>query len=102
MFHKFKFLSMLVVLVTFFIIGDTAIRTNAMASEKTVFEDGSYCITTIATIDREVFGFNLLASSKTKSAEKYARYYSADGKMQFVTVVRASFSYDGNTAKAIK
>ncbi len=64
-----------------------------------VFEDGSYCVTTI--IQEEVASSSR-ASTQIKTGTKAKNYYNASGVLQFTLIVRGTFSYDGSTATATK
>lgn len=61
----------------------------------TVYEDGSYCVSTIeesAIITR---------ATSTKSGSKTNRYYNSSGDLQFTVIVYGTFSYTGTSVTAI-
>ena len=65
---------------------------TAQASENTVtveyFDDGSYLVTTISSIDARIL---------TKVSTKTREYYSADDVIQWKMTVTGEFLYDGTT-----
>lgn len=63
-------------------IGDTRVVVN--------FEDGSYLVETIETIDSRASG--------TKSGSKIHSYYAADGSLEWKATLSGTFTYTGNSA----
>lgn len=66
-------------------------------SSVTIFEDGSYCVTTISEDSSDI---QPCATSSTKTATKSSRYYNSAGELQFTVLVRGKFTYNGSTATA--
>ena len=71
-------------------------KTATLQTEKVVFSDGSYCITTIEELS--VSENNRGQATKTGTKTNY--YYNANDELQFYVVVRGTFVYDGTTATA--
>jgi len=76
-----------------------AASANTRISETTVFEDGSYIITTISKEPSTLETATLLASGKTGT--KTIEYYSAGNTLEWIFSVTGTFTYDGVTATAI-
>ena len=72
------------------------------SSTKTVFEDGSYCITTITEVRESLKTiFSEAGTRATKTASKTRAYYNSSNQFLFSVTVTGTFSYNGSTATAI-
>ena len=72
-----------------------------LSSTKTVFEDGSYCITTITEVREHLkTSFPEAGTRATKTASKTTSYYNANNQLLFSVTVTGTFSYNGSTATA--
>lgn len=58
------------------------------------FEDGSYLITTIETVD----GISLMSTSSTITASKSYHYYNSKDVEQWTATTIGTFSYNGSSA----
>lgn len=77
-------------------ISAASAKTETLQTEKIVFSDGSYCITTIEELS---VNENSRAQA-TKTGTKTNYYYNANDELQFYVVVRGTFTYNGTTATA--
>lgn len=77
-------------------ISAASAKTETLQTEKIVFSDGSYCVTTIEELS---VNENSRAQA-TKTGTKTNYYYNANDELQFYVVVRGTFTYNGTTATA--
>ena len=70
-------------------------------SDITVFEDGSYCVTTISEKREPTYGLlKALATRSTKTASKTTAYHNSNGQKLYSVTVTGTFSYNGSTSTA--
>lgn len=94
-----KLITIALSLAMFVILPATAYAAPSNASSSTtVFEDGSYIITTISE-EPSPRGITFLQSS-SKSGTKTIRYYTAGNTLEWDFSVIGTFTYDGVTAIA--
>ncbi len=77
-------------------ISAASAKTETLQTEKIVFSDGSYCITTI----EELSVNENSRGQATKTGTKTNYYYNGNDELQFYVVVQGTFKYDGTTATA--
>ncbi|MBR3294053.1 MAG: hypothetical protein IKI69_06490 [Oscillospiraceae bacterium] len=98
-----SFLICVLLITAFFSSTTLAANTDQtiIHSAKTVFEDGSYCITTITELRESLkIGFSEGGARATKTASKTNAYYNANGQAVLSATVTGTFSYNGSSATA--
>ena len=92
------------VLLIMSIFPASAFASNAevlTTSDITVFDDGSYCVTTISEKREPTYGLlKALATRSNKTASKTTASYNSNGQKLYSVTVTGTFSYDGSTSKA--
>lgn len=88
--------------LSFFYSGSTVSAQTAFvlpATETVPLEDGDYMETTIIDTPTIQSGVSLLSTTKTITKTKITKYKNKYGTLLWSVSIRATFTYNGNTAK---
>ena len=89
--------------LVFFYSGSTALAQTAFnvpsQTEIVPMEDGDYLETTILDAPKIQSGVSLYSTAKTITKTKITKYKNKSGSVLWSVSIRATFTYNGNTAK---